>query len=94
MAIGSISSAFTHARYEDMLAGAKEAGYCFGSFDDLPPPSDPRPWCFLRHDCDNDLSASLDMAKLEHRYNITSTWFVMLRSPHVQYFFSTVCPVH
>ena len=78
---GSGSMAFTHARYEDLLTAGKEAGYCFGPFDSLPPPSDPRPWCLLRHDCDNDLAASFDLAQLEHRHGIVSTWFVMLRSP-------------
>ena len=64
-----------------MLAGAKDAGYCFGAFDALPARSESRPWCLLRHDCDNDLAASLEMAHIEHRYGVVSTWFVMLRSP-------------
>ena len=74
-------AAFTHARYEHMLVDGKDAGFCFGSFDSLPDQSEHRPWCLLRHDCDNDLAAAVDMARLEHRHGVASTWFVMLRSP-------------
>ena len=77
----SKSAAFTHARYNDLLTGARDAGYHFGSFDSLPSPSELRPWCLLRHDCDYDLAASLDMANLENRHGIVSTWFMMVRSP-------------
>lgn len=34
----------------------------------------------LRHDVDNDLQKALEMAKLEHRYGIQSTYFVLLTS--------------
>lgn len=35
----------------------------------------------LRHDVDADLSAALEMAKIEHTYGIKATYFLMLRSP-------------
>lgn len=73
---------FTLERYVDILNNAQENGYEFIRFTrqikGIPKNSAK---CLLRHDIDADLTAALEMAKVEHRVNIKSTYFLMLQSP-------------
>ena len=72
---------FTHDRYRSMIEAGRGAGYRFATFDELESlrASEDRA-CLIRHDCDNDLKASLDLARVEAGCGIRSTYFVMTRS--------------
>jgi hypothetical protein len=72
---------FTHDRYRSMIEAARAAGYRFATFDELAGlrASQERA-CLIRHDCDNDLRAALDLARIEAECGIRSTYFVMTRS--------------
>ncbi len=71
--------------YRDILTGAKRAGYRFIDFSsiDVAGMSILRglDLCLLRHDVDADLAAALTMAQVERELGISSTYFLMLRSP-------------
>lgn len=67
-----------------MLARALETGYRFIQYRDLAGPRrviGDRPECLLRHDVDADLSAAVAMAAAEQELGVSSTYFLMLRSP-------------
>lgn len=74
---------FSIAAYRDMLTRGLDAGYRFALFrhvaDGTSAGSEPR--CLLRHDVDADLSAAVAMGKVERELGISSTFFLMLRSP-------------
>ena len=72
---------FTHAHYREILRAAASSGYRCAGFGDLAAVrgSDGRV-CFLRHDCDNDLTAAVAMAEIEAEEAVRSTYFIMLRS--------------
>jgi peptidoglycan/xylan/chitin deacetylase (PgdA/CDA1 family) len=72
---------FTHARYREVLRAGRQAGYRFASFGEIPAVRrSTERVCLLRHDCDNDLAAAADLAKIEAEEAVRSTFFVMLRS--------------
>jgi hypothetical protein len=59
-----------------------QGGYKFIGYTDLKHHlTKPQNICLLRHDCDNDLSAALSIARIESEMGIRSTYFLMLRSP-------------
>ena len=70
--------------YIDLLKDFKNCDYKFIFFDEgvglLSRTSDSK-HCILRHDVDNDLDAALKMALLEYKIGISSTYFLMVRSP-------------
>ncbi len=75
------SPAFTHDDYRDILRAGKAAGYAFIAFGDMNASrSGVHPSLVLRHDCDNDLVASLDLARIEADEGVRSTYFILLRS--------------
>lgn len=72
---------FTHARYREMLAVGRGAGYRFADFGEMAALRQAKDKvCLLRHDCDNDLVAAARMAEIEAESGASSTYFVMLRS--------------
>jgi len=73
--------AFTHARYREILRAAALFGYRWAGFGELAAlrSSEVRA-CFLRHDCDNDLTAAVAMAEIEAEAEVRSTFFIMVRS--------------
>src|ERR1043166_4761966 len=66
--------------YMDFLNKAKLRGYAFVHFADFLPGHKPvpAPYIVLRHDIDFAPSYSLEMAELEHREGISSTFFVLV----------------
>lgn len=75
------SPCFTRVGYRGLLEAALAGGYRFLSFAD-PATSDAAPRaCLLRHDVDVDPWAALELARIEADVAISSTYFVMLRSP-------------
>jgi hypothetical protein len=74
-------ASFTHERYRYIMHSALQSGYKFISYSDLRNHlTSTQNICLLRHDCDNDLSAALSIARIESEMGIRSTYFVMLRS--------------
>jgi peptidoglycan/xylan/chitin deacetylase (PgdA/CDA1 family) len=74
-------AAFTHTHYRAMLRAGHEAGYRFATFDELGRlRSDGSFACLIRHDCDNDLVAARDLARIEAELGVRATYFVMMRS--------------
>lgn len=71
---------FSLENYQKMLATALENNYEFLSFDNQNR-FEVGNKCLLRHDIDTDLSAALELAKVECQLGISSTYFLMLRSP-------------
>ena len=79
--MSDVVSPFTHEHYRDILRAALDSGYRFISFAELAPLRDSgQQVCLLRHDCDNDLTAAANMARLEQELSVRSTYFIMLRS--------------
>ena len=71
---------FTPAGYENLLELAIQNEYKFCSFENRHnSPSAKK--CLLRHDIDVDLYAALELARIEYKKNIKSTFFLMFRSP-------------
>jgi hypothetical protein len=74
-------AAFTHEQYRVILRTGREAGYRFATFDELDRLRGGEMLaCLLRHDCDNDLVAARDLARIEAELGVRATYFVMVRS--------------
>jgi hypothetical protein len=74
---------FTYQDYRHILTSALTSGYRFVEFPALSHYRDTdtsQSICLLRHDCDNDITAALKMAEVEHESGVKSTYFMMLRS--------------
>jgi hypothetical protein len=65
--------------YTNLLSFLVEEGYTFNCFSEAN--STQGKVCLLRHDIDADLNAASLMAKIESTMGISSTYFLMLRSP-------------
>ena len=75
------NSIFNLSNYISMLEGALCTGYSFISFDNEKISRNISKRCLLRHDVDADISAALTMARADHKIGISSTYFLMIRSP-------------
>ena len=62
--------------YRELLAGVREAGYDWASFDRHPRAGD----LFLRHDVRLSLEAALELARLEHELGVRATYLLMSES--------------
>lgn len=72
---------FTYDHYRAILSTGLENGFQFCSFSDVDRMRrSSAKACFLRHDCDNDLTAACDVAHIEREFDVRSTYFIMLRS--------------
>ena len=69
--------------YQSILAAGINAGYVFRGFTEI---SKTKKTIILRHDVDTSLISALQIAKIEFKNNIKSTFFVMLRSPFYNLF--------
>ena len=67
--------------YRMLLDKFKEYGFSFNYFDNFKDKS-----CILRHDIDVSQKLALEMAKLEHKLGVNSTFFFMVRSPFYNLF--------
>ena len=75
-------SPFTLEQYRWVLHTGMESGYDFISFSALEDHRETeQPICLLRHDCDNDLTAAAEIARIEEDLGVRSTYFLMLRTP-------------
>lgn len=70
-------NAFTHEEYAHIVATIRHRGYALRDYTDAEPAER---HLILRHDVDMSLDAAVDMADLEHRLGVRSTYFVLLRT--------------
>lgn len=68
---------FTYHAYQQLISLLKQNGY---SFSDYHAHSRYSRCVILRHDIDNSISKALDLAELECSQNVSSTFFVLLRT--------------
>jgi hypothetical protein len=71
-----MSCSFDMAHYSEVLEAAKAGGYRFTTFGEPPVRGD----IFLRHDVDLSLEAALQMAELEARMAVQTTYLLMTES--------------
>ena len=72
---------FDYKFYSMLLDKFKKNGFSFSYFDNLNDKC-----CILRHDIDVSPKLALDMAKLEYKLDVKSTYFFMVRSPFYNIF--------
>jgi len=72
---------FSYYHYRQILDLALTQGYEFRDFQSSEPTKDGMPIIYLRHDVDVDIIGAVELAQIEHRLGITSTYFIMLDSP-------------
>ena len=65
---------FTLKKYESLLQAIKSTDYTVSTVHDFLK-SAPKKCIILRHDVDRAVNRNLEMAKLEHRYGIRSTYY-------------------
>ncbi|MBU3220662.1 hypothetical protein [Clostridium algidicarnis] len=66
---------FTYEAYVELIKLLKDKGYDFCSYLNY---DKYKKTVIFRHDIDNSLEKALEIAKIEHENNITSTFFVLL----------------
>ena len=74
---------FTYQFYSELVQTISDEGYHFANYlnDD-----DYDKCVIMRHDIDNSIDKSLELARLEHSLGITSTYFVLVTSPFYNVF--------
>ena len=72
-----MSKHFTRQQYRDLLQELIDMGYPVMPVRDRIPAA-----VVLRHDVDDDLEASVDMARLEADYGIRSTYYILNTAPY------------
>jgi hypothetical protein len=75
-----MSCTFTLEHYREILESALRAGYVFQGFHE-PALAYPPRVLYLRHDLDVCLEEALDMADLEAKLGVRSTYFILVNSP-------------
>ena len=77
------SDTFSLELYEETLKKAKDLGYEFPTVSELKEGfGNRRRFLLLRHDIDSSPHYALQMAKLEHRLGVRSSYFVLMHSLH------------
>jgi hypothetical protein len=71
-----MTCSFDVEHYEEILEAARRGGYRFGGFEHEPEAGT----ILLRHDVDLSLAAAVELAELEQRLGIRSTYFLMTAS--------------
>ena len=67
---------FTYNAYSRMIELLKRNGYKICLYDEVAEGKQ----CILRHDIDFDIKQSLELAQLEHKLGVKSTYFVLLKT--------------
>lgn len=67
---------FTYDAFSKMIELLKSNGYKFYLYDEVAEGKQ----CILRHDVDFDIKQSLELAQLEHKLGVKSTYFVLLKT--------------
>ncbi|MCQ2451381.1 MAG: hypothetical protein MJ080_05345 [Clostridia bacterium] len=66
---------FTYSAYSDLVGFLNKNGYAFKDYQNH---SDFKKCVIFRHDIDYSIEKSLELAKLENKLNVKSTYFVLL----------------
>lgn len=69
---------FTYTVYRDLLERLKKHEYRCISYDEIPQPEEKV--VILRHDIDTDIAKAVQLAELEQKCGVHSTYFVLLTS--------------
>jgi len=69
---------FSYTHYREILSLALQKGYNFRDFQSSEVAESV---IYLRHDIDLDIIGAVELAQIEHRLGVTSTYFIMLDSP-------------
>lgn len=78
---------FTYFNYQNAIKSFKDHGYTFASFDEAPKLlKQGTPFVLMRHDVDMDLEKALNLAEIENKCGISSTYFFLLRTDHYNVF--------
>jgi hypothetical protein len=80
-----MSCSFELGHYEEIVQAARRGGYRFAGFEQEPEPGT----VILRHDVDLSLEAAIELAELEQRLGVPSTYFLMPTSD----FYNLAAPV-
>lgn len=81
------AGAFSHDDYRNLLTTLKNNGYVFSSFDEAPIRLETnKPFVIMRHDVDMDLDSAFNIAKIEAKLGVKSTFFFLIRTPHYNIF--------
>src|SRR5436190_22148440 len=83
MAIEATLAHFTHSAYADFLQELRRNGYEFKSFLEAESALAAKErFVLMRHDIDFDLQKAAEVALIEERLCVRSTFFFMLRTEH------------
>jgi len=74
------SNNLTYLNYSNLLKAFKNKNYKFEKFSNFKKRDPSRPSLFLRHDIDISTDKAIDMARLENKLDISSTYFFMVTS--------------
>lgn len=78
---------FTYINYKNMINKLKNNNYTFASFKDAKKLLQKnKPFVLMRHDVDMSLKDALEIAKIEAKLDIKSTYFFLLRTIHYNIF--------
>src|SRR6185369_634909 len=75
---------FSFKHYQEILRLAKKQGYRFCFFSEKPDKKSKK--IYLRHDIDFSMEGALRLAKIEHKNNVVSTYFVRIDAPFYNVF--------
>ena len=68
---------FTFQGYSDLVDVLRDSGYSFADYHNY---ADFSRCVILRHDIDNSIEKAIELAELEHKLDVKSTYFVLLTS--------------
>jgi len=78
---------FTYNEYSSIIQKLKDNSYVFAKFTEAEELLKKNsPFVLMRHDIDMDLQPALEMAKIEAKLGVASTFFFMLRTEHYNLF--------
>jgi hypothetical protein len=78
---------FSHNDFIYLVTQLKKKEYSFEKFEKAENIlKTGRPFVLMRHDVDMDLDSALEMARIEHQYGITATYFFLMRTEHYNLF--------
>jgi hypothetical protein len=78
-----VTDSFSPEGYRALLSAGQASGYRFVTFGDIrqDDATPVEPLCLLRHDVDVNVRFALKLARIEAEAGVSSTYFLMLRSP-------------
>lgn len=72
---------FSYHHYKEILNLVLKQGYIFQGFQSPESAKGGTPAIYLRHDIDLDIIGAVELAQIEHKLGVISTYFIMIDSP-------------